>query len=57
MQEEAAKRDHRIIGRQQQLFLFNEVSPGSAFWLPHGARIFNTLVELQRKQYRKRGFE
>lgn len=57
LQEEAAQRDHRTIGRQQQLFGFHEVSPGSAFWLPHGARIYNTLVEFQRKQYRRRGFE
>lgn len=57
MQEEAAKRDHRNIGRQQQLFHFNEVSPGSAFWLPHGARIFNALINFQKKQYWKRGFE
>lgn len=57
IQEEAAKRDHRNIGRQQQLFNFNEVSPGSAFWLPHGARIYNSLVEFQRKQYRRRGFD
>ncbi|ORC84121.1 threonyl-tRNA synthetase [Trypanosoma theileri] len=57
LQEEAARRDHRNIGKQQQLFGFNEVSPGSAFWLPHGARIYNTLVEFQRKQYRRRGFE
>jgi threonyl-tRNA synthetase len=43
--EEAAKRDHRKIGREQELFFFHELSPGSAFWLPHGARIFNTLVD------------
>ena len=46
--EEAAKRDHRKIGREQELFFFNELSPGSAFWLPHGTRIYNTLVELMR---------
>lgn len=57
MQEEATKRDHRNIGRQQGLFHFHEVSPGSAFWLPHGARIYNALVEFQRRQYRRRGFE
>lgn len=57
LQEEAAKRDHRNIGRQQTLFNFNEVSPGCAFWLPHGTRIYNTLVEYQRKQYRRRGFD
>ncbi|KEG07962.1 threonyl-tRNA synthetase [Trypanosoma grayi] len=57
LQEEAARRDHRTVGKQQQLFGFHEVSPGSAFWLPHGARIYNALVEFQRKQYRRRGFE
>ncbi|GET92645.1 threonyl-tRNA synthetase, putative [Leishmania tarentolae] len=57
IQEEAAKRDHRVIGRQQNLFNFHEVSPGSAFWLPHGARIYNTLVEFLRKKYRRSGFQ
>lgn len=56
LQEEAAKRDHRVIGRQQELFNFHDVSPGSAFWLPHGARIYNGLIEFIRKQYRRRGF-
>ena len=54
---EAAKRDHRVIARQQELFHFNEISPGSAFWTPYGARIYNALIEFQRKQYRRRGFE
>lgn len=31
--EEAAKRDHRLIGKQQELFYFEEASPGSAMWL------------------------
>ncbi|KAJ1838134.1 threonyl-tRNA synthetase, partial [Coemansia sp. RSA 2703] len=55
--EEAAKRDHRKIGQQQELFFFHELSPGSAFFLPHGARIYNTLVEFIRSMYRERGFE
>lgn len=45
---EAAKRDHRRIGKDQELFLFNEMSPGSCFWLPHGTRIYNTLTEFIR---------
>ena len=45
---EAAKRDHRKIGIDQDLFFFNAVSPGSCFFLPHGTRIYNTLVELMR---------
>lgn len=43
MLEEAAKRDHRKIGREQELFAFNDLSPGSAFILPMGTRIYNTL--------------
>ncbi|EIM87343.1 threonyl-tRNA synthetase [Stereum hirsutum FP-91666 SS1] len=54
---EAAKRDHRKIGREQELFFFNDMSPGSAFWLPHGTRIYNTLIELMRSEYYKRGYQ
>lgn len=55
--KEAAERDHRKIGREQELFYFNEMSPGSAFWLPHGTRIYNALVDLIRSEYRQRGYE
>ncbi|CDH13485.1 Threonine--tRNA ligase, cytoplasmic [Zygosaccharomyces bailii ISA1307] len=54
---EASMRDHRKIGREQELFMFNDMSPGSCFWLPHGTRIYNTLVDLLRGEYRKRGYE
>ncbi|CAL1709640.1 unnamed protein product [Somion occarium] len=54
---EAAKRDHRKIGKEQELFFFNDLSPGSAFFLPHGTRIYNTLVELMRSEYFKRGYQ
>ncbi|WFD28515.1 threonine--tRNA ligase [Malassezia nana] len=54
---EAAKRDHRRIGKEQELFMFHELSPGSCFWLPHGARIYNTLQEFIKTEYRKRGFD
>ncbi|KAI0795521.1 hypothetical protein C8Q75DRAFT_791290 [Abortiporus biennis] len=55
--EEAAKRDHRKIGKEQELFFFNDLSPGSCFFLPHGTRIYNTLVELMRAEYFKRGYQ
>jgi len=54
--DEADKRDHRLVGRNQELFFFHELSPGSCFFLPHGARIYNRLLELMRGEYRKRGF-
>jgi hypothetical protein len=46
--EEAAKRDHRKIGREQELFVFHDLSPGSAFFLPLGMRIYNTLLEFMK---------
>ncbi|KAI4125837.1 MAG: hypothetical protein LQ338_004042 [Usnochroma carphineum] len=54
--EEAAKRDHRRIGIEQELFFFNDMSPGSTFLLPHGTRIFNALQKLLRSEYQKRGY-
>ncbi|KAK6189003.1 hypothetical protein SNE40_005063 [Patella caerulea] len=56
-QEEAAKRDHRKIGKEQDLFFFHELSPGSCFFLPKGAHIYNVLVEFIREEYWKRGFK
>uniref|UniRef100_A0A8C0I931 threonine--tRNA ligase n=1 Tax=Bubo bubo TaxID=30461 RepID=A0A8C0I931_BUBBB len=56
-QEEAKSRDHRKIGRDQGLFFFHELSPGSCFFLPKGAYIYNTLIEFIRSEYRKRGFQ
>lgn len=54
--EEAAKRDHRKIGKDQELFFFHDLSPGSAMWLPHGTRIYNTIVAFLKEQYWKRGY-
>lgn len=45
LQEEAARRDHRKIGRDQNLFFFHECSPGSCFFLPRGAHIYNVLID------------
>lgn len=55
--EEAAKRDHRIIGKQQGLFNHHQLSPGCGFWYPHGSKIYNKLVELIRDEYRVRGYQ
>jgi len=56
-QEEAAKRDHRKIGMQQDLFFFHELSPGSCFFQPKGAHIYNKLLSFIREEYWKRGFQ
>lgn len=55
--EEAAKRDHRRIGKDQELFLFNDLSPGSCFFLPHGTIIYNTLQSFMRSEYWRRGYQ
>ncbi|KAF2405247.1 threonyl-tRNA synthetase [Trichodelitschia bisporula] len=55
--EEAAKRDHRKIGKEQELFFFHELSPGSCFFLPHGMIIYNTLQSFLRSEYWKRGYQ
>jgi threonyl-tRNA synthetase len=55
--EEAAKRDHRRIGKEQELFFFSDLSPGSAFLLPHGMIINNNLLDFMRSEYWKRGYQ
>ncbi|XP_053182529.1 threonine--tRNA ligase 1, cytoplasmic [Scomber japonicus] len=55
-QDEAQRRDHRRIGTDQELFFFNDVSPGSCFFLPKGAHIYNTLTDFIKNEYRRRGF-
>jgi threonyl-tRNA synthetase len=54
--EEARARDHRKLGRELELFTFNEVAPGSAFWLPRGTVLYNELVALNRRMQRRRGY-
>jgi threonyl-tRNA synthetase len=55
--EEAAKRDHRKIGKDQELFFFHDMSPGSCFWLPHGARIYNTVMTYIKEIYFRRDYQ
>ncbi|KAK4263264.1 hypothetical protein QN277_028701 [Acacia crassicarpa] len=55
--EEAKKYDHRLLGVKQELILHHEWSPGSWFFLPHGTRIYNKLMEFIRNQYRERGYQ
>ena len=47
--EEAKKRDHRKIGREQKLFMFHQWAPGSAFWLANGTTLWNTLANYMRE--------
>jgi len=56
-QEKAKQRDHRTLGTKQELFFFHALSPGSCFWLPHGARVYNKLIDFIRAEYWKRGYQ
>jgi threonyl-tRNA synthetase len=54
--ERARANDHRRLGPQLGLFTFSNVAPGSAFWLPAGTEVFNSLVALSREMGRERGY-
>ena len=55
--EEAAKRDHRTIGRDLQLFYFDAVAPASPFFLPNGTVILNELYSFMRDLYKKYDYD
>ena len=57
LQEMARARDHRKLGREMGLFFFDPIAPGSPFFLPKGAIIYNQLIEYVRRLYRRYGFE
>jgi threonyl-tRNA synthetase len=55
--EQAKARDHRKLGRELDLFMFSDLSPGSPFWKPAGMAIWNELTELWRTENRARGYQ
>ena len=54
--ELAKQRDHRKLGREMGLYFFDPISPGSPFFLPRGAVIYNELIGYMRRLYRRYGF-
>jgi threonyl-tRNA synthetase len=50
--EEAEKRDHRKLGREMDLFHFQEEGPGTVFWHAHGWTIFQEIVSYMRRRLR-----
>lgn len=54
--EEAMKRDHRKLGRDLELFFFDETAPGMAYWLPKGFTMLNTLINFWRDMHQKAGY-
>jgi threonyl-tRNA synthetase len=58
MLEEAKKRDHRKIGHEMELFMFNEAAgPGLPFWMPKGAKLRYKLESILHKAHLTRGYE
>ena len=55
--EEAKQRDHRKLGKELDLFLFNDVAPAMPFFLPKGAYVYNRMVGYVRDLYESRGYE
>lgn len=51
--EEAKKRDHRKLGKELELFVFDPVAPASPFFMPKGAILYNGLVDFMRRIYTK----
>ena len=56
MLEEAEKRDHRRLGRELDLFHFQEEGPGAVFWHPKGWALFRTLIDYMRERQRAGGY-
>jgi threonyl-tRNA synthetase len=54
--EEARRRDHRRLGRELDLFHFDEHSPGSPLWHPKGMVVFNELEAVRRRENERRGY-
>jgi threonyl-tRNA synthetase len=58
MLEEAKKRDHRKIGTEMELFMFNEASgAGLPFWMPKGAKLRTKLEDILHKAHRIRDYQ
>ena len=56
MLEEAERRDHRKLGKEMDLYHFEEFAPGDVFWHPRGWTLFQTLIEYMRKRQKAVGY-
>ncbi|NDY94708.1 threonine--tRNA ligase [Wenzhouxiangella limi] len=54
--EEAEKRDHRRLGKQLDLFRFQDDAPGAVFWLPRGWALFRQLIDYMRQRQEAAGY-
>ena len=54
--KEALERDHKKIGKELELFMFDHTAPGMPFWLPRGWNMFNTLLSYWREIHEAHGY-
>ncbi|NDV88073.1 threonine--tRNA ligase [Aurantimonas aggregata] len=57
MLEEAEKRDHRRLGREMDLYHFQDDAPGTVFWHPKGWSLYQTLVSYVRRRQEAEGYQ
>ncbi len=55
--KDAKERDHKKIGPQLDLFMFDETAPGMPYWLPRGWQLFNALLEFWRNIHEAHGYQ
>ena len=55
--KEAMERDHKKLGPQLDLFMFDETAPGMPYWLPRGLKVFNTLLDWWRCIHEVHGYQ
>lgn len=54
--EDMKSRDHRKLGKELELFCFQESAPGMPYWLPKGWVLYNNLIDFWRKEHKKLGY-
>ena len=54
--QEAKERDHKKIGAQEELFMFNETAPGMPYWLPRGWQLYQALLAYSREIQARHGY-
>lgn len=55
--ELAKKNDHKKLGREMELFFFDETSPGMAYWMPNGLAMKNLLIQYWRQYHKALGYQ
>ncbi len=55
--KEAMERDHKKIGPEQELFMFDESAPGMPYWLPRGFKMYNAILQFWRDLHERHGYQ